>query len=602
MVKSFLSVFTFCVFFLSIVSAQQPVSPVAAPTTVPEVSATAAPEVPVPIDPPAASNLAPQISPVIPVATAPEVSGSAVDASISGSGAMSIASSISSVNVSGRAVNEFQGDDVAQVLRLLARQAKINVVVSDKVDASQMKITMRLEDKTPLEAIKVIASAKGLMVDENEGVYFIKTKEEKEAEPTESAFYTLSYASAEKVIPLLKEQLVSKSSPQFDQRTNTIFYREAKSNLKAIRFFLDTVDKPTRQVMIEARLVEVNASPTQSYGFNWGGVVGSAASPQVFKYGGSTASAPTTSTNPITGAVQVIPGTNNVPLANGAASLNTFNFSANPNTALQGLAPFAGQLAILSAPQMSVTMRMLNEDADAEFLANPRIVTANNMVASIKIVRNQPVPMLNFNAQTATAEFSGFQDKTYGSTLQVLPIINKDSFISMNVKPEISNKIGDQTFNYQGTNVSSPIIDMRTLESNVLIKSGDTLAIGGLLQDQTTKGSNKVPVAGDIPVLGYLFQEHLNARTKRNLLVFVTPTIIRQGYGTGLEDQAMGLHDPSTEDFADPNGWRNNAKGSIRAIPTSHAPLPSHYPPPGYPRPGTPLNQVYKSDDVTRDQ
>ena len=245
---------------------------------------------------------------------------------------------------------------------------------------------------------------------------------------------------------------------------------------------------------------------------------------------------------------------------------------------------------------------MLNEDNDAEFLANPRIVTANNMVANIKIVRNQPVPMLNFNAQTATAEFSGFQDKVYGSTLQVLPIINKDSFISMNVKPEISNKIGDQTFNYQGTTVTSPIIDSRTLESNVIIKSGDTLAIGGLLQDQSTKGSTKVPIAGDIPVLGYLFQEHLNARTKRNLLVFVTPTIIKQGYGTGLEDQAMGLHDPSTEDFADPNGWRNNAKGSIRAVPTSHSPLTSHYPPPGYPKPGTPLNKLYKSDASTQDQ
>ena len=581
MVKSSLPAFAFCAFLFSVASAQQP-----APSTAPVVAPApvAAPEVPAPIDPPT------QVNPVIPVATAPEVPPGApvapVDPAVSGSGVVPIAPSISTINASGRAVNEFQGDDVAQVLRLLARQAKINVVVSDKVDASQMKITMRLEDKTPLEAIKVIAAAKGLMVDENEGVYFVKTKEEKEAEPTESAFYTLSYASAEKVLPLLKEQLVSKSSPQFDQRTNTIFYREAKSNLKAIRAFLDTVDKPTRQVMIEARLVEVNANPTQSYGFNWGGVVGSAGAPQVFKYGGSSAAA----------------GLASVTLANGAASLNDFIFRSNPNTAFQNLTPFAGQAAILSAPQMQITMRMLNEDADAEFLANPRVVTANNMVANIKIVRNQPVPMLNFNAQTATAEFSGFQDKVYGSTLQVLPIINKDSFISMNVKPEISNKIGDQTFNYQGTTVTSPIIDSRTLESNVIIKSGDTLAIGGLLQDQATKGSNKVPVAGDIPVLGYLFQEHMNVRTKRNLLVFVTPTIIKQGYGTGLEDQAMGLHDPSTEDFADPNGWRNNAKGSIRAVPTSHAPLTSHYPPPGYPKPGTPLNQLYKNNGTTQDQ
>ena len=101
-----------------------------------------------------------------------------------------------------------------------------------------------------------------------------------------------------------------------------------------------------------------------------------------------------------------------------------------------------------------------------------------------------------------------------------------------------------------------------------MIKSGDTLAIGGLLQDEQTKARNKVPILGDIPVLGYLFQEKLNARTKRNLLVFVTPTIIDQHYGTGLEDQVSGLHH-SGEEYADPNGWRNNAKGAVRLVPTS---------------------------------
>ena len=75
-----------------------------------------------------------------------------------------------------------------------------------------------------------------------------------------------------------------------------------------------------------------------------------------------------------------------------------------------------------------------------------------------------------------------------------------------------------------------------------MIKSGDTLAIGGLLQDEITKTRTKVPMMGDVPVLGYLFQSRSNARVKRNLLVFVTPTIIDQHYGTGLEDQIGGVH------------------------------------------------------------
>ena len=605
MVKFILTSFAICAVSLAGAVGQQPALPPPAPVP------AATPETPAPIEPPTQPAQAPQISPAIPTATTP-----AGEPAVTGSGVIPI----TATEPSGRAVNEFQGDDVAQVLRLLARQAKINIVVSDKVDSAQMKITMRLEDKTPLEAIKVIALAKGLTVDENEGVYYVKTKEEKEQEPTETANYTLSYAAADKILPLLAGQLASHAAPQFDQRTNTIFYRETKSNLKNIKTFLDTIDKPTRQVMIEARLVEVNANPRQAYGLNWGGVFGSSASPKVFKYGGvnpgtqAVVNAQKVTTN-ADGSITTQPllDANGVPIqavqigslpqaptaSNGQFNPVDFLFQGAGNNFFQSV---GGQFAILSAPQMSVTLRLLNEDADAEFIANPRIVTANNMVANIKITRNQPVPTLDFNAQTATAVFSGFQDKTFGSTLSVTPIINKDNFISLNVKPEISNKVGDQTFNFQGANVSSPIIDTRTLESNVLIKSGDTLAIGGLLQDETSKQRTKVPVAGDIPVLGYLFQERINARTKRNLLVFVTPTIIKQGYGTGLEDQAMGLHDSTGEEVADPNGWRNNAKGSIRLVPTSHAQNVTQYPPPSYPRPGTPLDQHYKGDASSREE
>ena len=231
----------------------------------------------------------------------------------------------------------------------------------------------------------------------------------------------------------------------------------------------------------------------------------------------------------------------------------------------------SAQFAILSAPQLAVTLRLLNEDQDAEFLANPRVVTANNQKAEIKITRAQPVPQLTFNEQTAQAVFSGFQDKEFGNTLIVTPVINKDNFISLNVKPEISNKVADSFTFTGGATVTSPVIDKRTLDSNVLIKSGDTLAIGGLLQDEVRKGRTKVPVLGDIPGVGYLFQEHTNTRTKRNLLVFVTPTIIKQGYGTGLEDQVTGLHS-SGDEYADPNGWRNNAKGAVRLVPTSRPP------------------------------
>ena len=460
----------------------------------------------------------------------------------------------------GVGVREFQGDDVGQVLRLLARQSKINMVVSEAVVGT---VTMRLEDVTALQAIAIIVKAKGLFMANIDNVYYIKTPAEKTAEPTESASYQFSYARAKETAPLLLAQLSSKDAPQVDERTNTIFYRETGSNIDNIRKLLLLIDKPTKQVMIEARLVEVTANPKQSYGINWSGVVGGATNPQTIGYSGTNSK-----TDPTTG--QLIPDNFTLGKSTNSSILGNFGKAA------------AGQFAILTVPQMSLTLQALNEDSDAEFLANPRVVTADNMQAKIEIIRNQPVPQLNFNEQTATAVFGGFLDKKFGNTLIVKPSINKDSFITLAVKPEISNKVADATFVFAGATVASPVIDTRSLDSNVLIKSGDTLAIGGLLQDEVVKSRTKVPLMGDVPVLGYLFQSRTNIRTKRNLLVFVTPTIIDQHYGTGLEDQVSGVHH-SGEEYADPNGWRNNAKGAVRLVPTSNRQFAADYPKPGTP-------------------
>ena len=485
------------------------------------------------------------------------------------------------VESGGVGVREFQGDDVGQVLRLLARQAKVNMVVSDAVQGT---VTMRLEDVTALQAISIIVKAKGLFLDKIENVYYIKTAAEKTAEPTESDSYQFSYARAKDVSPLIASQLQSKSPPQIDERTNTMFFSETRSNIDNIRKVLLQIDKPTRQVMIEARLVEVSADPIQAFGINWAGTFGSASAPKTFSYG-----------NPIASGSPVPGG--NVPTG-GFGVGNPQNNDIFGN--FSRLIP--GQFAILSIPQFSATLAALNEDADAEFLANPRVVTADNQQAKIEVIRNQPVPQLNFNEQTATAVFGGFQDKTFGNTLIVRPSINKDNFITLAVKPEISNKVSDFHFIFNGADVTSPIIDKRTLDSNVLIKSGDTLALGGLISDQVSKARTKVPVLGDIPILGYAFQSHDNERHKRNLLIFVTPSIIDQRYGTGLEDQVAGVRHVG-EEYADPNGWRNNAKGAVRLVPTSNRQLAADYAKPGSPPATDEANQVqFHSDVKDRDE
>jgi type IV pilus assembly protein PilQ len=554
MAKLHSSLLAFGAFSLASAFAQDNITAQATPPAIPPV----APVSPAPIEPPIAIPNAPAVPP------APSV----------GQPGLTVPGE---VPPTASRVIEFQGDEIGLVLRTLARQARMNVVVSEKVSATAGTVTLRLDDRTPREALEVIVQDKGLFMSEINGVFFIKTQEEKAKEPTESASYTLSYASAKDILPLLQGQLQSGLPPQFDQRTNTVFYREAKSNLEKITIFLDSIDKPTTQVMIEARLVEVNANPVQSYGINWAGTVGSSTNAQTFRYGGTTFGSAKVENG------VVVPDKLPAIVTDNQGRIVPQEIGLNGQTTGGFLDSLSGQLAILTLPQMSATLRLLNEDRDAEFLANPRIVTANNQKAEIKITRAQPVPQLNFNEQTAQAVFSGFEDKEFGNTLTVTPIINKDDYVTLNVKPEISNKVADATFTFATAVVTSPVIDKRVLESNVLIKSGDTLAIGGLLQDEQTKSSNKVPVLGDIPVIGYLFQEKINSRNKRNLLVFVTPTIIKQGYGTGLENQVSGLTH-SGEEYADPNGWRNNAKGAMRLVPTSHRSLAADIAKPGVAR------------------
>src|ERR1700736_1820520 len=244
------------------------------------------------------------------------------------------------VESGGVGVREFQGDDVGQVLRLLARQAKVNMVVSDAVTGT---VTMRLEDVTALQAISIIVKAKGLFMDKIDNVFYIKTATERTAEPTESDSYQFSYARAKDIAPLMASQLASKDPPQIDERTNTIFFRETRSNIDNVRKMLVQIDKPTKQVMIEARLVEVSADPVQAYGINWSGALGGVGHPQTFTYSGTDGLR-----NKTTG--QLIP--------------DDFT-SRNPGSAnlfgnLGKLA--AGQFAILTVPQMSATLEAINED------------------------------------------------------------------------------------------------------------------------------------------------------------------------------------------------------------------------------------------------
>jgi type II secretory pathway component GspD/PulD (secretin) len=221
----------------------------------------------------------------------------------------------------------------------------------------------------------------------------------------------------------------------------------------------------------------------------------------------------------------------------------------------------------------------LSQDTDTELLANPRVVTPDNGKARISIATEFPIPNFAFSEQTASLQVNGFSYKDIGIILNVLPRINKDDFVTLEVTPEASSSTENATLQSGGgTAVQIPIINTRTATTTVLIKSGNTLAIGGLMRQDVSDNYTKVPVMGDMPVLGPLFRSKSLSKTKRDLLIFLTPTIVRgDSQTTGYEKYANGI---SKQEVYTNDKWmpKDNAKPKVGSLLDSVYPNPAKPP------------------------
>ena len=218
---------------------------------------------------------------------------------------------------------------------------------------------------------------------------------------------------------------------------------------------------------------------------------------------------------------------------------------------------------ILDAGEASVLFSYLNSDTDTELLANPRIVTTDNGKAKISIATQFPIPQFAFSEQSGSFQISGFEYKDIGIILNVLPRINKNEFVTLEVTPEASSSTENATLTSgSGNSVQIPIINTRVATTTVLIKSGNTLAIGGLMRQDISDSYTKVPLFGDLPGVGPLFRSKSLSKTKRDLLIFLTPTIVGPDAQTGYEQYAGGF--PSQECVhqrqVDAQGQRQAAK------------------------------------------
>jgi type IV pilus assembly protein PilQ len=400
----------------------------------------------------------------------------------------------------------FQQVGVRGVLQVIANQANLNLVASDTV---QGNVTLRLENVPWDQALDIILKSKGLGKRQNGNVLMVapadeiaaREKLELQAEqqvqqlaPTRSEYIQINYAKAADIAALLKgaenSLLSERGSVTIDERTNTLLVQDTSLRLEEVRNLVNVLDIPVREVMIEARIVTANDGFSRELGVRWGLTDKNSQS----GFSGSLEGAESIAsgvTPPLNQRLNV-----NLPVSSAAGSIG-FNVAKLTDGTLLDL-----ELSALQSENLG------------EVVASPRILTTNQKEAVIK--SGEEIPFL----QSTSSGAASISFKEAVLSLTVTPQITPDNRIILDLHV---------TQNTRGTEtVQGPAINTQELETQVLVNNGETIVLGGIYQQKTREDETKVPVLGDLPFVGSLFKSSLREQSKEELLIFVTPKIIKQ--------------------------------------------------------------------------
>ena len=439
----------------------------------------------------------------------------------------------------------FQDIETRAVLQLLADTSGQNIVVSDSVKGN---VTLRLQNVPWDQALDIVLATKGLAMRRNGNVILVAPAEEiaareqaqlkadkakQDLEPLRSAFIQVNYAKAADLAKLIKgatssgsaassagstpgstaapstSLLSDRGSIAIDERTNTLLVHDTDSNIENIRRLVATLDVPVKQVLIQARIVIVNDDYTRNLGVRMGATVvqqrhnnglvsltgtGSGSDTLV-----SSASLPST-TSPLPVSLPPIDQRYNVnlPVSNPAGSL---------------------ALAVLDSNYLvDLELTAMQAEGKGRVESTPRVITANQREAQIK----QGVEIPYQQSASSGATTTQFKDAVL--SLTVTPQITPDDRIIMDLAVT-KDSLGQTLPSATGGNV--PSIDTRSIQTQVLVDDGGTVVLGGIYETQDTTNTHKVPVLGNIPGLGYLFRQRERINNNDELLIFVTPKILR---------------------------------------------------------------------------
>ncbi|MHA7926708.1 MAG: type IV pilus secretin PilQ [Marinobacter sp.] len=406
----------------------------------------------------------------------------------------------------------FQDIEVRSVLQLIADFTGLNLVASDTVGGS---ITLRLQNVPWDQALDLILKTKGLdkrqignvllvaPADEiaaREKLELETSKQIAELAPVRLDIVQVNYAKAADIVALIKEdeELISdRGFVSSDVRTNTISVRETAEKLEEIRRLVSTWDVPVRQVSIEARIVRAQTNVAENLGVRWGGAAYDVSGDNVFTVGGSQGS--------LQEARDAAAGNSNTISFPGALAVDL-------GVSGEGTSSFAigwGSDNFLVDLELSA----LESDGQAEVVSQPRVVTADRQTASIK--SGEEIPYQEATSSGAT----NIEFKEAVLSLEVTPQITPDDKIIMDLVVNQDSR-GEVT-------AGIPSINTNSVTTQVLVGNGETVVLGGIFQSEVATQTTKTPFLGDIPYLGRIFKrtEHLDERSE--LLIFITPKIIK---------------------------------------------------------------------------
>ncbi len=405
---------------------------------------------------------------------------------------------------------DFQDQDIVPIFRLFADISGCNLFIHPEVKG---RATMKFRDvpwnqalDTILKTFSLGKSIEGNIIRIAPHTVFAKESEEKaqaeeaeiKAEPLETKMFPISYAEVSAVESAIRNAkiLSPRGNINVDKRTSTLIVKDIPSVFTEVENLLFTLDRPTPQVLIEARIVEVNTASTRDLGIQWG--VNIHTTDTLMSVGGLSG-VPTLSSGPFTGGNYIV------------------DFPSKSAGPLSGSGITFGILNPAKTLGLDLQLSALETAGKGKVISNPKILTVDNGKAKILQGKSVPVRKLTTEGTISTE----FKDVTL--ELTVTPHITPDKSIGMSV--EIKKEELDPTVpSVEGV----PGTDKKEANTNVIIKNGETVVIGGMYKITENESRSGVPGLMKIPILGWLFKSDLRETTTNELLIFITPRIVEK--------------------------------------------------------------------------